>query len=370
VATKIQWTEETWNPISGCFKVSPGCRSCYAIRQAIRMKGNPNPKISSRYFNVVDARLTNWSGEVGFDEEVLLQPLKKRKPTMYFISLSDLFYDKRPDADIDHVFAVMALTPQHTYQILTKYPERMLAWCERLRAIAGKHRPSTVCKTFNESDVLNFNWMHWRMGHGPAFPHSPWPLPNVWLGVSVENQQYADERIPLLLRTPAAKRFVSYEPALGPVDFSSGFYLEACCDNCDYVGSKFGKFGGVCCLNPSMRPPLDWVIVGGESGPGARPFDIAWARQTVEQCKAAGVACFVKQLGSHPYDSTVIDIMGPDNVVHYRRPPGDPMLEDVKSAKGYWTRESVLTLADKKGGEPMQWPEDLRVRQMPGEVRQ
>ena len=158
-----------------------------------------------------------------------------------------------------------------------------------------------------------------------------WPLPNVWLGVSVENQQYADERIPLLLQTPAAVRFVSYEPALGPVDFDpwlserpgcEGEYAQPDCEECWWQCNH-----------------LNWLIIGGESGPGARPFDLAWARSVIAQCRAAGVACFVKQLGANVYDSS-----------------GYPFPADY---------DSSIKLKDPKGGEPSEWPEDLRVRETP-----
>ncbi len=381
MATKIQWTEETWNPIQGCFKVSPGCKNCYAIRQVLRLKDNPNQKIKNRYFNIVNDS-PNWTGEVGFDEEVLLQPLKRRKPTTYFISLSDLFYDKRPYEHIDLVFSVMAATPQHTYQILTKYPERMLAWFSRLKKAAEGYRPTTVCQTFSESDFLNLRWMIWRYGMGPAFPHGAWPLPNVQLGVSVEDQQYADERIPMLLRTPAALRFVSYEPALAEVNFTK-FLTPRDSDNPN-SGSEHSRIDGedtpesliptgpanaeavakkVAAIQQGAERRgvgIDWVIVGGESGPGARPLDIAWARSAVKQCKAADVPCFVKQLGANP----VVDA---GRQHHYdfgefigrkaRFSPVDPL----HPSTGQWR----VHFDDKKGGDMSEWSKDLRVREMP-----
>jgi hypothetical protein len=155
-------------------------------------------------------------------------------------------------------------------------------------------------------------------------------LPNVWLGVSVENQHFADERIPLLLQTPAAVRFISAEPLLQGIDISR--YLMATCDH----GEEFCEDVG-CDGEPA---PLHWVIVGGESGPGARPFDLAWGRSIVQQCKAAGVACFVKQLGAVPM---------------YLRWEDKAMMP-------------VDRVRDRKGGDPAEWPDDLRVRQFP-EVR-
>jgi protein gp37 len=169
-----------------------------------------------------------------------------------------------------------------------------------------------------------------RQNHG-----GPWPLSNVWLGVSVEDQQRADERIPALLRTPAAVRFLSVEPQLGPVDLTS-------------IGSWRGE--PLSALEEQVghveRPPVDWVIVGGESGPGARPFHLEWARTIVEQCKAAGVAVFVKQLGADPIEGT-----------DHRSDHPDPDL-----------LRYPLHLLNKKGGDPLEWPPDLRVREFP-EVR-
>lgn len=345
MSTKIQWTEETWNPIGGCAKASPGCKNCYAMRQAHRMAGNPNEKISSRYFGltVIHNGSPNWTGKTFIDDEVLLQPIRKRKPTTFFISLSDLFFPERPDEDIDRVFAVMALTPQHTYQILTKYPERMLSywknpadlrsrWFEVLhdaRLFPGDPRRAVLGNP-SRAGIAEGILKGWRSLQ----------LPNVWLGVSVENQKYANERIPKLLKTPATVRFVSYEPALEAVDFER--FIR--CERCGYTANDaaFNLDHHLCGLPTPGR--LDWVIVGGESGPGARPFNVEWARSTVRQCKAAGVACFVKQLGAMPYD------------------PCEPERLDLPA------RGVVLFLADKKGGDMAEWPEELRVREMP-EVR-
>jgi len=211
------------------------------------------------------------------------------------------------DAFIDRVFAVMALTPQHTFQVLTKRTERMRAYL-----LALTNRLGDLWDLTNQP-----TWI--ALPPGRSFPRYPenWPLPNVWLGVSVENQHFADERIPLLLQTPAAVRFISAEPLLGPVtlaQFHNGTVSR------DWVR------GGT---------RLDWVIVGGESGPNSRPFDLAWGRSIVHQCQAAGVACFVKQLGAQPLG----DIPAP--------------------------LPRLVKLMDRKGGEIDEWPEDLRVREFP-----
>jgi protein gp37 len=312
--TKIEWTERTWNPVGGCRKVSPGCKNCYAIRVARRLAGNPTKKIARRYSGLtqIEGGKPNWTGKTFIDEEVLLEPLRRRKPTTYFISLSDLFYDERPDEDIDRVFAVMALAQWHVFQILTKYPERMLCWFNR----DGRQRRNSV---YNRAFLLS------SVQQLPV--PNQWPLPNLWLGVSVEDQKHADERIPLLLRTPAALRFVSYEPALGPVDFTR-------IGN----GSRFDGTRGKDVLRRWDRltemQSLDWIIVGGESGPGARSCNIEWIRSAVQQCKAARVPVFCKQAGSFA------------------------LLDGER-----------LMLKDRKGGNMSELPSDIQIREMPNAIR-
>lgn len=289
--TSIEWTDATWNPVRGCSRVSEGCRNCYAERQAARFvfqnvagEGGELQKPGPFHGFVTHVNgHAAWTGKVELVEHHLLDPLKWKKPRRVFVnSMSDLFHEALPDEAIDRVFAVMAVATTHTFQVLTKRPKRMLEYISTTR-------------------MLNVD--------GTLAP--PQILPNVWLGVSVEDQKTADERIPLLLQTPAAIRFVSYEPALGPVDFSA-----------HKIPALFG---------PNK---LHWVIVGGESGPGSRPFDVAWARNTIAQCKAAGVACFVKQLG--------------------RYPNGDGFPADFDYRK-----------RDLKGGDWSEWPKDLRVRKFP-----
>jgi len=240
--TNIEWTDATWNPVRGCSRVSEGCRNCYAERQAARFKdvGQPFHQFVKRHVNGEP----RWTGKVELVEKHLDDPLHWKIPRRIFVnSMSDLFHEALPDEVIDRVFAVVTLCPQHAFQVLTKRPERMLSYCSS-NATLGR-LVSLVAKSIGiEGVTVNWTWKD----DGFTGVH----FPNVWLGVSVEDQKTADERIPLLLQTPAAVRFVSYEPALGPVDWR-------------------------------QIPHLDWVIVGGESGPGARPFDIAWARNTIAQ---------------------------------------------------------------------------------------
>ena len=252
--TAIQWTDETWNPITGCSKVSQGCKHCYAERLFPRV-------YRERKFTSIQCH-----------EDRLMQPLHWRKPRRVFVnSMGDLFHEDVPVQFIMRVFAVMAQCPQHQFQILTKRPGRMQA------ILRGKYFPGKF-------------WDAAMVAGDLSSPPTGivYPLSNVWLGTSVEDQQTADERIPWLLETPATLRFVSYEPALGPVDFEAFF--------CTYDHN--GESNGPRC-NPDGSPALGWVIVGGESGPYARPMHPDWARSLRDQCVRAGVPFFFKQWGAY-----------------------------------------------------------------------
>ena len=266
--TAIEWCDATWQPITGCSVVSPGCTNCYAMRLAgTRLQHHWSRKGLTR-----DTRAGPvWTGEVRFNEEWLDQPLKWRRPRRIFVCAhGDLFAEAVPDEWIDRVFAVMALAPQHTFLVLTKRAERMRDY---------------LADASTRTRIEKAAWRIRNPGYGPAYDHGRLyvfvPLPNVWLGVSVEDQARADERIPLLLATPAAKRFLSCEPLLGPVRLRNLYPIS---DDDD--------------PNPIIdTPALDWVIAGGESGPGARPMHPDWARSLRDQCAAAGVAFFFKQWG-------------------------------------------------------------------------
>jgi protein gp37 len=236
-----------------------------------------------------------WTGEIRMNEHALALPLRWKRARRIFVnSMSDLFHEGLPDVAIDRVFAVMALGPQHTFQILTKRAERLrdyLSTPQRQQRIAA----AAMSVTDNPRAASTIESL-------------AWPFRNIWLGVSVEDQARGDERIPMLLQTPAAIRFLSCEPLLGPVDLAA-------------AASGYGM--------------PDWVIIGGESGPKARRFDLAWARSLAAQCKATGTACFVKQLGARPYDATARDI------------------------------DAGYKLKDRKGGDWDEWPADLRRRDFP-----
>lgn len=364
ISTSIEWTGRTWNPLIGCSRISSGCGvadagGCYAERFTHRFAG-PGQRWEGLTRSTSNG--PRWTGEVRLFEAALLAPLRWRKPSRVFVnSMSDLFHENVTDETIDRVFAVMALTPHLTHQVLTKRPERMRAYLstldvqERLAhavvatAVATGRGPDAPRK----HPALRFGSHGDSVLDGP-FPvgFETWPLPNVHLGVSVEDQATADERIPILLQTPAAIRWVSYEPALGPVKFRP--WLGGECAHEDVVVET--DTNGFECRRCDDATNLDWIVVGGESGPGARPFDVAWARSTIAQCRAAGVAVFCKQIGAMPRIG-----------VEEHRPP--------LQRKGQWGRpvsvtrtESYLKLRDRKGGDMSEWPLDLRVREFP-EVR-
>lgn len=273
--SKIEWTEETWNPLIGCSKVSPGCKNCYAIQTAwIRQH---NPKMAERYAGVVEKTSggsLNWTGKVNFVNEAIDKPLRKKKPTMYFVnSMSDLFHEAVPFEYIDKVFAVMGRCQHHIFQVLTKRPDRMLEY----------YKSDPYQRILNHAYQLDLPKGH-SLGAGIDNPNTPgaWGWKHVLMGVSVENQQTANERIPLLLQVPAAVRFLSCEPLLGPVDLSFNVQFE----HPDNEGYGVGAIKGI-----------DWCIVGGESGHGARPMHPHWAQSLRDQCQQAGVSYFFKQWG-------------------------------------------------------------------------
>lgn len=220
--------------------------------------------------------------DVQFHVDRLEQPLRWKKPRRIFVnSMSDLFHEDIPDMILDRIFAVMALCPHHTFQILTKRPERMLKY---LAVGDGQ-----LCRRWGMAaqalEVVKKNMMTWVPVFRGVDP-MPWPLPNVWLGVSVEDQKTADERIPSLLGTPAAVRFVSYEPALGPVQIQP------------YMPNPLWNN-----IESWKQPELDWIIAGGESGPNARPSHPEWFRSVRAQCQAAKVPFFFKQWGAWMHES-------------------------------------------------------------------
>jgi protein gp37 len=352
--TAIEWTDETWNPTVGCSRVSEGCRNCYAERQAFRNEAMGWDRYQGLTKKV--GREIRWTGVVRLVPSVLAKPLSWRKPRRVFVnSMSDLFHESLPDETIAAVFGVMASAPRHTFQILTKRPARM---AEFLRQ---GDPPIAYVQAARRAGVE----VGWPVVEYGRIKETPVPLANVWLGVSVEDQATADERIPLLLQTHAAVRFVSYEPALGPVDFR----LFLPCRTCEGDGSVPVVGGGAACPacfdyaagSPHRGPYLDWIIVGGESGPGGRPFDAAWARSTIAQCRAACVPVFVKQMGRW--------ILGDHEGFrpnHFLLSDGRGWVPPLLPSRWYRPKEAIgFSLWDTKGGDMAEWPEDLRVREFP-----
>lgn len=327
--SKIQWTDVTWNPTRGCSVVSPGCTNCYAMKQAHRFN-----RPGAAYEGLT--QLTNggpvWTGEVRLVPEKLDEPIRWRRPRRIFVdSMSDLFHEDIPDRFRLEVFVRMALAQRHTFQILTKRPynmRRFLNWLCRshdadelpameriINAATRVHdelpigrRPTAAVEDLGESVT--------------------WPLPNVHLGISVEDQAAADERIPHLLQAPAALRFLSVEPLLSSIDLKMA--LET--------------FRGTDPMLKRDPSPIQWVIVGGESGPKARPCDVAWIRSIRDQCAEAKVPLFVKQFGAR----AVLDGLRLPSASEREHSP----------------------FQHPKGGDPTEWPEDLRVREFPDEARE
>lgn len=314
--SSIEWTDATWNPTVGCSIVSPGCTNCYAMKVASGLERRFASKKYSGLTKTVNGNAV-WTGEVRLDEDTLLQPLKwKRSRRIFVNSMSDLFHEGLPDEAIDRVFAVMALCPQHTFQVLTKRAERMrrymtehvkgprsgrvtrvdrdgaahpewgAAW--RVRSVISDLLPNKAPAAALNSAT---SWLDKRYGDDGYDGFMPqWPLPNVWLGVSCERQQEADERIPFLLQTPAAVRLISAEPLLGPINLKRIKVADH--------GWQDALEGWRNCKDyPGRENVLDWIIVGGESGSKARHIHPDWARSLRDQCKASGTAFFFKQWG-------------------------------------------------------------------------
>lgn len=322
--TGIEWTDVTWNPVVGCTPVSPGCLNCYAATMALRLEAMGRPE----YAGTSEKRSGRavFTGVVRCLPDRLTEPLRWRKPRRVFVnSMSDLFNEAVPFEFVAQVYSIAVWAGWHKYQILTKRPDRSHEFFAWLRRTSGGDCISYLidlgCRVLCEKI---------RTACASRNANSPrWPLANVWLGTSVENQEQADARIPHLLRCPAKVRFLSVEPMLGPVNLNS--VKAEMADTLDVLhGERIdGGTGCVCdCFDP-----IDWVIVGGESGHHARPCDVDWIRSIVSQCRAANVPCFVKQVGAKPVFNGAKDKAAP--------------------------------IRDPKGGNPEEWPADLRVREFP-----
>lgn len=334
--TAIEWSEFSWNPTRGCARVSPGCEHCYAERQAHR---HNHPKGAYVGLTVLGKHGPRWNGRAIFVPEKLGEPLRWKKPRRIFVnSMSDLFHEDITDEQIEAVFGAMSACPQHTFQVLTKRPERAVQWFKSLQIIGRPYPPSgecyrSFCDHIRHPGRIFDSVANWP---GPV----DWPLRNVHFGVSCEDQERADIRVPLLLQCPAAVRWVSLEPLLGQIDLRK--------INGSFDALAQGR------LAPAA---LDWVVVGGESGPGARPCDVEWIRSIVAQCSAMQVPVFVKQLGAK----------WTENRGHHAELIGGlcktPFVDGARITDD-GTVERTLIPTNRKGGDPSEWPEDLRVRQL------
>lgn len=262
--TRIEWADATWNPVTGCSHVSEGCEHCYAERMDRRFQTN-HPGCEWLPWTAENA-----TQNVVTHPERLDRPLRWRKPKRIFVcSMSDLFHESVQEDFRDLVFEVMLNCDRHVFMLLTKRPEEM-------------RRHMSSIQTCYHADLAD----------GRGHPGWTWPPENIWLGVTVENQRRADERVPVLLRTPAAKRFVSIEPMLGPVDLT---HVHP-----DNITRKLDALSGYYNNSPydeGIGNHLDWVIVGGETGPGARSMHVEDVRRVRDDCKEAGVPFFFKQWG-------------------------------------------------------------------------
>jgi protein gp37 len=288
----IEWTGSTWNPTTGCDKISDGCTNCYALTLAKRLKAMG----SAKYQNDGNPVTSGPGFEITAHSDTLTEPLSWRKPRTVFVnSMSDLGHARVPKEFLHRVWAVMAATPQHIYQILTKRPERMARILTDLCECGAGHTPGVHFRSFMSWAATKHSATYVpglspdRQRH--LWDGTGWPLPNVWLGTSIESDEHVG-RADHLRATPAAVRFISAEPLLGPLP------------SLDLTG-------------------IDWLIIGGESGPGSRPMDLAWAYALIDKARTADTAVFVKQVG-----------------------------KVAAGGKG-------------KGGDWSLWPTDLRIREYP-----
>jgi protein gp37 len=338
MSTEIEWTQEVWNFLRGCSRDNAECDRCYAMF------------VSRRGLLAIDAGLTklrpkdskrpgvDWTGKIAVMTERLGLPLRWKKPRKVFVnSMSDLFHPGVPFEVIAAAFGVMAATPRHTYQVLTKRPERaaeFFAWLgtvtmDEMHAGTTKHGVHTLRTDGDGYDLALRAWYALRGSF-------PWPLPNVHLGVSAGRQETAEEKVPALLRLPAAVRWVSAEPLLGEVDFTKLALADGLVLNALRGVTTHPPHGSI-----TVGPRLDWIVPGGESGSRPRWCDLAWIRRIVKQGAIAGVPVFVKQLG------------------------GNPIFYPGNEETGYEGVPQLVEINDAKGGHIDEWPEDLRVRQWP-----
>lgn len=325
-SSRIEWTEATWNCIYGCSRVSPGCENCYAERHCHRFSG-----AGERHEGLTVLRKKGpvWTGKIDLAYHRMFIPMQWSRARRIFVnSLSDVFHDGVPFGYVMAMFAVMAACPDHTFQLLTKRQRRMADFYAYMRK---KESPARECVR-EAMSVLDTLYREEKLSAGiyerysarlDAVPAKPWPLSNVWLGVSVEDQPRADERLEALFECEAAVHWASLEPLLGRVDLKN-------------VKRRSGE-------TFNALKQLDWAVIGGESGIGARSMELGWALDSLEQCESEGVPALMKQLGSKPT---------------WADPSWKGEADEAPRVR--------VHLGDKKGGDWDEWPDPkLRVRNYP-----
>jgi protein gp37 len=337
--TGIEWCDHTFNPWRGCTEVSPGCDHCYA--EAVSRRNPAALGVWGPSGRRVVAAEPYWRLPLKWDREAAAAGRRRR---VFCAGLADVFED-RPGLTLPRcrLFRLIHLTPYLDWLLLTRRPEGVTDRLDECSTQEDRDHGDDGRLGVNDGACLARQWKYGS------------PMPNAWLGVSVEDQRRAGERIPHLLRLPARVRFLSCEPLLGPVDLRP--WLQRHDDRCDP-----GRVCGGC--NPD-RGRLHWVIVGGESGPHARPCRIEWVRSLIRQCRAAGVAVFVKQLGGHVIDRN--DAFGGWDDTHWPETLDLDAVEDHIHGyrEDYQGADCRVRLVDRKGGDPGEWPPDLRVREVP-----
>lgn len=309
----IAWTEETWNPTRGCTRISPGCLNCYAEKVAARFS---DPGLAYEGLARRTPAGPRWTGAIAVVGDHMADPLRWVRPRRIFVnSMSDLFHEKLSDEQIARVYAVMLLAPHHTFQVLTKRATRM--------------REVLTSSTFyghvlHAAEEFRAQWP--RLLNVAISDPTKFPARHIWNGVSVENQEAADTRLPELVRTPTAVPWLSIEPQIGPVELA--------------------PWAGL----------FKWVVIGGESGNRARPFEVEWARSLISECRDARAAVFMKQLGAVPCVS--VERWRDPNSFENRMQP-DPRRDAAPPGT------VRMWLKAKAGGDPSEWPLDLRVREYP-----
>lgn len=338
--TKIEWCDHSWSPWRGCTKVSPGCANCYAERLSWR-----NPKVLGEWGKGRPRVLAkNWNEPVKWNKANRYGFVVTDPPVTVFPSLCDWLDDEVPVEWLAGFLVLMQTTPNLTWLLLTKRPGM---WRDRLGASAEMLHATRADDASGTPHDLTQGMIHaWLNGQPPR---------NVWVGTSVEDQKRADERTPELLAIPAAGRFLSVEPLLGQVEFKASHLFSD--DQMEPVGEfrtnpTTGKRQLGLRIKSGPKPLIHWVIIGGESGPGARPCNVDWIRSLVRQCKDAGVPVFVKQIGARP-------VRGMD----------DEPFERITRRRGNGEEIEAALPYHPKGGDPAEWPEDLRVREYPEGLR-